>query len=492
MGTGRVSCSMGTALAWLISACGDAEPLREAQVQAGAPASEQAVVLPQFCARSGDNKIRDLFCGGGAKPQSLRELEMLLDLHPERQGNTPSTRSAALEGYSRATFALGLGHSTALSGRLVSPINPRAIILGNDAILTFQRGVQRVELATPARGQTRVYDFYLLEFERPCNAEASGCGTGELYTERIEHDWTRVTLRDDEELKNTALDCRQCHARGQPRSGLLMRELEKPWTHFFLPIPPVDPKALPGVTGIDLSRDFGRAHGDEPYAGVPSATLQGSSPPFLEGLAGRAQPLFFDSQTIELERWPNGPKSDPQPSPTWARAYDAFKRGEQLALPYEAARATDADKQARLTEAYTRYRNGELPADELPDLSDIFPDDPVLRARIGLEVEPDASAPEALIQACGSCHNDVLDQSLSRARFNVDLSRLDRAALDRAIARIELPPSAAGAMPPPEFRQLTAETRERVIAYLRQEPTPADERLVQAAAMGMAGGPTPP
>jgi mono/diheme cytochrome c family protein len=309
-----------------------------------------------------------------------------------------------------------------------------------------------------------------------------------LYTEQVESDWTQVAIRDDEELKNTAFDCRQCHARARAHNGLLMRELEKPWTHFFLPNVKVDPAGLPGVSGLDLTRDFVRAHGDETYANVPAPVMQQCSPPFLQGIAGEQQPLFFDAETIGRERWTLGAKADPQPSPAWEKAYAAFKRGEQLALPYLDARATDSLKQAQLTEAYTRYRNGELSAALLPDLADIFPDDPELRARIGLEVSPEASAPEALIQACGSCHNDVLDQSLSRARFNIDLSRLDREELDRAIERVQLPPTASAAMPPAEFRQLTAEQRERVIAYLKRDPSDADESLKQAAALGMAGG----
>jgi mono/diheme cytochrome c family protein len=415
----------------------------------------------------------------------LSELQSLLGLDPSRQGRTPSGRSPAMEGYDHVTIVLALGHSTALAGRLVSPINPRVIVLTNDAIMTFQRGVQRVEIATPARDGPG-YDLYLLELKRSCDAAADGCS--DLYSEQIERDWTDVTIRDDEQLKNTALDCRQCHARGRERNGLLMRELEQPWTHFFLPNVQVDPAGLPGVSGIDLTRDFVRAHGDETYANVPTAVMQQCSPPFLQGLAGAQQPLFFDAQTIERERWPAGAKADPQPSPAWEKAYAAFKRGEQLALPYLDARATDPEKQAQLTEAYTRYRNGEIGAEELPDLADIFPDDPELRARIGLEVSPDASAPEALIQACGSCHNDVLDQSLSRARFNIDLSRLDREELDRAIERIELPATDSGAMPPAEFRQLTPEQRERVIAYLRRDPAEADESLKRAAVLGMAGG----
>jgi hypothetical protein len=77
---------------------------------------------------------------------------------------------------------------------------------------------------------------------------------------------------------------------------------------------------------------------------------------------------------------------------------------------------------------------------------------------------------------------------LSRARFNIDVARLDRAALALAIERIELPRMAAGAMPPPEARQLDDDTRERLVAYLRGEsPLPRDETLERAATLGMTG-----
>jgi hypothetical protein len=71
---------------------------------------------------------------------------------------------------------------------------------------------------------------------------------------------------------------------------------------------------------------------------------------------------------------------------------------------YLETRATDPDKQAALTLAYAEYRAGA--------------------------------------------------SSISRARFNIDVSRLDRAVLDLAIDRIQLPRDAPGAMPPPEAREI--------------------------------------
>jgi cytochrome c553 len=338
----------------------------------------------------------------------------------------------------------------------------------------------------------------LVSYRQHCNAADGGCTTADLFTPGVERDWLSTQVHDDEELRNTPQDCRQCHARGAESAQLLMRELQSPWTHFFQPVRDTrPPRPEPGVTGVDLTDDYLKAKGDEPYANVPIGVMRSTSPVLLQDAVGPHQPLLFDSQAILNERWParaevdaDGGVPTPQQSPTWEQAFAAFKRGEQLPLPYVEPRATDPQKQARLSEAYARYRRGELQAEPLPDLSDIFPDDPVTRARIGLQTEPDATPVDALIQACGSCHNDVLDQNISRARFNIDLSKLDRAELDRAIERISLPADAEGVMPPVEARQLDPGTRERLLAYLRvrearRTPEPA---LQRAAQLGMAGG----
>jgi cytochrome c553 len=238
-------------------------------------------------------------------------------------------------------------------------------------------------------------------------------------------------------------------------------------------------------------QDYIDAHGTERYGGVDIENYPPIAPFALERFVNRRQPLLFDTVVVEDERWPkvNGKyPARPQLSPTWERAYDAFKRGEHLALPYYEVRATDPQKQARLTAAYRAFSEGET--DELPDLADIFPDDPHVRARIGLETEPGASAVALLIQACGPCHNDVLDQSLTRARFNINLSRVAAKEIDAAIERLKRGPHDGGVMPPPDSRQLSAQARERLLEYLdnqgrRREAVP---ELVEASAYGMALG----
>jgi hypothetical protein len=446
---------------------------------------------PAFCDRPGDDTVRDVFCAG-APPviTSLEDFQNLFDVNPRGPADPTDTFKAGLYISAANGDIAVLGHSTALSGHLVSPINPRSITIGDRIVLTYQRGAQRLELATRDR-TTYVPNLYLLTFEQACNERAGGCTPGELFTPEVERDWRNVGIREAEDLKNTALDCRQCHQRGLEQPVLLMRELRSPWTHFLFPVDQVD--GTPGITGSDLMRDYLSAKGDELYGGLAVDTIASIGPLKLQTIVGNAQPLLFDSPGIQNERWPYGPNgyaAEPKPSLKWNAAYDAFKRGEQLALPYVEQRAIDERKQAELAKAYQRYRAGEIEARELPDLADVFSDDPYVRARVGLTTEPDATPEDALIQACGSCHNDVLDQSISRARFTIALGRLDRAELDIAIDRVSRPRDAPGAMPPPETRQLEPGVRERLLQYLRGDldPTAIDPRLERAATLGMSGG----
>jgi hypothetical protein len=504
----RIALLVGAAL-YLAAACGNepspspgrSEPrTRRTRTDAGAEVQEPAVGQPAisdgrpaFCAHEGDDAIRDVFCADSQPMiRSLVDFQNLFDINPS--GPDPNTNHDAFATALSLKPSNGdvavLGHSTALPGHLISPINPRVIVMGDRIIVAYQRGVQRLELATRTR---ETYDFklYLLSFEQACNERDEGCSPGDLYTPAIERDWNQVQVRDEEDLKNTTFDCRQCHRRGRDSSTLLMRELESPWTHFLFPLAATNP--IPGVTGSDLMADYVAGKGDEPYGGLALDAISPIAPFKLESVVGNNQPLLFDAPKIENERWPYGPNgyaSQPGPSPTWDAAYEAFKRGEQLALPYLEQRAVDVNKQAELAHAYQRYRAGEIEPEELPDLADIFPDDPSLRAKIGLQTEPDATPEDALIQACGGCHNDVLDQSISRARFSIALARLDRAEIDLAIDRIQRPRTTPGAMPPPEARQLDPDVRDRLLDYLRRDLTAVeiDPRLERAATLGMLGG----
>jgi hypothetical protein len=464
---------------------------------AAAAATEDAAVAPvprpALCDRPGDDVVRDVFCAEHRPTiTNLRDLEKRLRLSMPVEVTTELQPGRKyLQGF-ETTYAsvVLLGHSTSLSSALVSSVNPRLILFAYSTFLAFTRGLQQVELIAYDRGADPRFNFYLLDFRQACNEQAGGCSNADLFTLRIESDWRKVSVRDDEDLKNTPSDCRQCHQRGSDRASLLMRELEGPWTHFFGP-DANDPAGFPEATGSALLRDFITARGDEEYAGVPSNYLRRTAGFALESVVNADQPLIFDASAILNERWPWHDGYPPQPSrsQTWDEAYGAFKRGEQLPLPYFAPRASDDAKLQQLTAAYQGYRAGELAPGELPDFADVFPDDPQTRAEIGLQTEPGATPPQLLIQACGSCHNDVLDQSISRARFNIAVGRLDPSEIEQAIARLEAPRMAAGVMPPPGRRELDDAGRASLIEWLRQGVrTQDDDALLEhAAQQGMRG-----
>lgn len=458
-------------------ACGDG-----ARDAASVPAERRAL-----CAREADDAVRDIFCkGDDVSVSSLRQLlaRLEIDTLPADMDEAEAAQIEVADTREPEQSAVFLAHSTALSGQLVSPINPRAIRIGTDTLVAFQRGVQKVEIATRDRKLQR-RNFYLLTFVQACNQRPQGCRPGDLYTLDIERDWRSVRLEDDEDLKNTPRDCRMCHQRKAEKLTLLMRELQGPWLHFFL----FDNDQVSdypeggGPPGRESVREYMRAKGSESYAGVPSAKIRQTAGVTLQrAVVGEPQPLQFPpTVTMQLEL--------NERSQIWDREYVAFKRGDQLALPYFRQSATDPAKQAALSEAYARYQRGELVAEELPDLADIFPDDAQTRAEIGLQTEPNAPPAETLIQACGMCHNDALDQALSRARFNIDLSRMSGDERALAIKRIELPQSSELAMPPHGMRQLDASGKERLIAYLREDSrSPEDDALLaRAAARGMVG-----
>jgi hypothetical protein len=450
--------------------------------------------LPGFCKTPGADAVRDVFCGPVAPDiRSLQDLQRHLGLVFDERELGPADQPpmvSSSDSYLELSLVL-LNTSTALSGRLVSTLNPRAILLGPNATLAFSRGIQQVELISRERDDGAI-NLYLLSFEQACNAARNGCSPGDLYTPRIESNWTNLRIEDDEQLKNSPSDCRQCHQRGRDKGIFLMRELDGPWTHFFTPDQDEPEGRSPEASGVDVVRAYFRAKGDEPYANVPWRAIRATVGLTLQMVVDRPQPLVFDGDEIMNERWPwtmeQGYAAEPLPSATWYRHYAAFKRGEHLALPHFDPFPSDPAKLARLTEAYQRFRNGELSAEELPDLGDVYPDDAQTLAEIGFQSEPGASPAATLVQACGACHNDVLDQSISRARFNIALQRQSRAALDLAIERLQLPKGAPGRMPPAEARQLDPNALEPLLQYLRQDMRPAeDDALLESAArLGMA------
>ena len=192
---------------------------------------------------------------------------------------------------------------------------------------------------------------------------------------------------------------------------------------------------------------------------------------------GFAQPNEFDAADIEREVVASAAeRGGAQPgdntvsgqSATWRQIYERSLRGEAIPVPYHDVKVTDPDKLARMTRAYQAYRRGEIRRDELPDVRDVFPDDETRLAEMGFRTEPGLSGEAVLVQACSLCHNTRLNQNLSRARFVPDLSALNRAEKDAAIARLQLLADDPRAMPPPRLRLLSRAAREAATKALQQ------------------------
>jgi hypothetical protein len=463
----------------------DAMPMSAAAAEVGAKLRLGADPLAQLprgleqlsnvCARDGADRIRDLFCG--AEPptfSNLVQLQTALNIDaPQLQGQN---------GFSM------LGHSTSLAARSISSINPRVISERLDPpdddgnpiprpvelemlALAFSRGEQATEILVRDRVDY-TFRFYLLAFRQACNDAEGGCTPGDLLTPEIEQNWQQTSLYEERDLANTVLDCAPCHQPDGPGTAkvLRMQELKMPWTHWF---------GASSDGGSALLADYMTAKGDETLAGIMGEQIRLANPVGLSLLAvydgQTGQPNEFDSQTIEDEvRSSAAAHGGDQPadntvpgeSATWRKGYEAARRGEVMTFPYHDVKITDPTKLALMSDAYQAYRRGELDRSSLPDIRDVLPDDPQRLAEMGLMTEPGLPGEDVLVQACSICHNQRLDQSLSRARFRANLEGVSRAERDLAIARLRLPDDNPAAMPPPRLRILSAEARKNAIDAL--------------------------
>lgn len=413
--------------------------------------------LTTVCNRPQRDKVMQALCSNPTI-SSVTQLQEALGL-----GFVDRSKNAQNGSSGNPAFALS-GHSSSLVMREVSAINPRAFVFSPTpgqpihipgfVVMGFARGEPFVEIAAED-AQTRTLSFYLVKFELGCEATSS-CKPGDLLTPDVERNWKGWTLYQDEDLKNTVVDCRHCHQPGGPSTKpmLRMQELKDPWTHWFR-------NDRPG--GIALVEDFARAHGtDEDYFGIPSTILQTADgralEDFVTGQGYGNQPNAFDSKQIEQEvrssqssqpslNFPKGQSS------TWQRLYDSSAAGQFIPAPYHDVKVTDPDKLGFAIDQYRLFRAGTLPAADLPDIRRVFLDDALeemsMRPRTG------ASGKEILVQACAQCHNSRLDQSISRSKFDVtQLDTVPVAEKQAAIARMKLPANNRLHMPPALFRTL--------------------------------------
>jgi hypothetical protein len=434
-----------------------------------------ATQLARLCARGRADAVATRLCAQPAPAvTSLVELQRAVGLF---DGPTPPQ------------FAL-TGHSTSLVVKSVSALNPRAIIFTaptaqpttqpNDGsfvqdpglvAMGFARGAQLVELIAHDP-QADQLDFYLVRFTQDCNTSESGCAPGDLLTPAVEKSWRSVSVYDDEDLKNTVLDCRHCHQPDGPgtRKLLRMQERRAPWTHWFR-----NNANQPG--GVTLVQDFQAAHGKgEDYAGIPAALLDTprSDPLVLEALVDNnsvaPQPNEFPTATVESQvrrSQPMEPQLNlpPGQSSAWQQIYDVAAQGGAIPVPYHDVKVTDPQKLAAMTRAYRAFADGALPAAQLPDVTDVLLD--AALPDMGLAPRAGASGLQILQQMCQRCHDPKLDQSLSRARFDVTaIATMSAGEKQAAIARLTQPAGSTLLMPPARFGSLSPGEIQVVIGFL--------------------------
>ena len=111
----------------------------------------------------------------------------------------------------------------------------------------FARGEPVVEIAAEDPNR-RTLQFYLLKFELACEATKT-CVPGDQLTPAIEKNWKSWTLYQDEDLKNTIVDCRHCHQPGGPSTKpmLRMQELQGPVDALVPQRSPRRRRAHPGL-----------------------------------------------------------------------------------------------------------------------------------------------------------------------------------------------------------------------------------------------------
>jgi hypothetical protein len=324
-------------------------------------------------------------------------------------------------------------------------------------VMAFARGEPFVELVANDP-QSQTLRFFLIRFHPACESALGGCNHADMFTPSIESGWTDYTIYDDVTIKNTTMDCMNCHQPGGPSTQkiLRMQELPNPWAHWFY---------IEHQSNAATMQDFHAAHGTEDYAGIPNARIDPSRPVNLQRLVSNNgflnQPNVYDTNKIEGEITASGA------SATWDAMYAKTVAGLEIPTPYFKVPQTDPAKTAPAIAAYQQVMAGTLARDQLPDISDTLLDN----ALADLSIRPKAGLDgKGILQhMCQMCHNSTLDQTISRSRFDVqNLANLSRAVKDEAIRRLQLPEADRKHMPPTRFHTLSDPERDLVITELQK------------------------
>lgn len=418
--------------------------------------------------------IRDSFCGDVAPTlDSLRDLQAEVGL----AFDGPQGDVALLEGFRennlRQLVRLNgrqgnpewtlVGSASSLGRREANNLNPRAIIFDkprNQGLMAmgFVRGDQFVEMIAQDHVTDELH-FFLLTYQRACDLNNS-CSARDRFSEETENDWLSYTLYSDEELKNTIFDCLQCHQSGTPESpgskrSLLMQEFESPWEHWFM--------HRDRARAREMMVDYFDAHGtEERYAGIPPALIGGGDPRALQDfIIDNGFGDGFDTEKSRQEARRSGRFTD-------GNLRELNEAGKIIQPPTRLLGRATMDNAKRIAniQGYKDFRAG-LRSDP-PIMTDSFPDSASGLADHYLRVTPGASGETIILQSCTQCHANHLDQTISRARFDVNsLSSMSDEELQVAQARINLAEDHLKVMPPTRFRTLSTDERARAVAYLQ-------------------------
>ncbi len=401
-----------------------------------------------LCSRGNADRLTKWWCAE-PRPTVTKLEDVLIGLNLKNPANLGAMR-----------FAIS-GHSSSLVTRKTSVLNPRAIIFNpananapDYIALGFVRGDGFAEIAAkdPVKNDL---NFFVIRFKKACDPE---CGNAMRFGPDAERDWVSVDIYGDQDLKNTVLDCLQCHQPGgvTARRMLRMQELQDPWTHWFR-------DNRPSVALLD---QFQAAHPNEDYAGIPANLIRNSDPAdledFVRGGGFDAQPNEFPTDTIatQLQQNPN------QVPPAWMAIYQHSLAGAQIAVPFYEISPYDPAKVLSASEAYKGVViDKTMPDSALPELNELFREDALgyLSFRAGDML---ATSKEVVQHRCGTCHNGTFP-GISRNNFDINQypDGLSPEMKAKILQRIAMPKSSRLRMPPLFFSELTPDQ----IGLIQQE-----------------------
>jgi hypothetical protein len=387
----------------------------------------------------------------------------------------------------RPLFAVNAA-SNSVFGRSVSSINPRAIIFSASRVdycaVGYSRGAGAVEVIgyDPVKQDL---NFYLVRYGLACDANRS-CSNADRYLESNESGWTTADVYDDTDLKNTALDCLQCHQPGgigTPRV-LRMQELVNPWPHWLranrgssVLLNQFLAAHLPGAVAGGRGVVTGIGASDQRYAGISIDAYETPEVSLGDPMAMQLQLIegfgFDKAPSVVTYDGSKNNGDDPNyrgpPDETWLSAYEQALAGRIMAPPYFGIDPFDPDKVQAAIEGYASALAGNR--EQMPDVGALYRDG--AQPFIGL-VAPDAingqavSVKQVVTYKCGTCHNGLFP-GISRNEFVADdfPDRLTAAQRARVLERINASDTSPLRMPPVLFGDLSGSQKAAIAGALQ-------------------------